>query len=142
MTWAGLEWKFRGKPSVLGACSGLVAGLACITQAAGYVTLMPALLIGVVGAAVCYTACTRLKAHFGYDDSLDVFGVHGVAGTLGRSADRASSPPGPPAPCDGGQTARPARRRPAAEGPDRGGAGRLGPGHRRHVRDSQGARRG
>ena len=83
LTWAALEWKFRGKPSLLGACSGLVAGLATITQAAGYVKLMPALMIGMVGAAACYLACTRLKAYFGYDDSLDVFGVHGVAGTLG-----------------------------------------------------------
>jgi ammonium transporter, Amt family len=83
ITWAALEWKYRGKPSLLGVCSGLVAGLATITQAAGYVTLMPALLIGAIGAAVCYTACTRVKAYFGYDDSLDVFGVHGVAGTLG-----------------------------------------------------------
>jgi Amt family ammonium transporter len=68
---------------VLGTCSGLVAGLATITQAAGYVTLMPALLIGAAGAAACYHACTRLKVYLGYDDSLDVFGVHGVAGTLG-----------------------------------------------------------
>ncbi len=83
LTWAALEWKFRGKPSLLGTCSGLVAGLATITQAAGYVTLMPALLIGAIGAAVCYTVCTRVKAYFGYDDSLDVFGVHGIAGTLG-----------------------------------------------------------
>jgi Amt family ammonium transporter len=83
MTWAFLEWKFRGKPSTLGVCSGLVAGLACITQAAGYVTLMPALAFGVIGAAACYGACTRLKVRFGYDDALDVFGVHGVAGTLG-----------------------------------------------------------
>jgi Amt family ammonium transporter len=83
VTWAALEWKFRGKPSLLGACSGLVAGLATITQAAGYVTLMPALLIGAIGAAVCYTACTRVKAYLRYDDSLDVFGVHGVAGTFG-----------------------------------------------------------
>ena len=83
ITWALLEWKFRGKPSTLGACSGLVAGLACITQAAGYVTLMPALAFGILGGAACYTACTKLKARFGYDDSLDVFGVHGIAGTLG-----------------------------------------------------------
>jgi Amt family ammonium transporter len=83
LVWSALEWKFRGKPSVLGACSGLVAGLATITQAAGYVTLMPALAIGAIGAAVCYTMCTAVKAHFGYDDSLDVFGVHGIAGTLG-----------------------------------------------------------
>jgi ammonium transporter, Amt family len=83
ITWAALEWYLRGKPSVLGVCSGLVAGLATITQAAGYVTLGPALLIGVIGAAVCYSTCTVVKVHFGYDDSLDVFGVHGVAGTLG-----------------------------------------------------------
>jgi Amt family ammonium transporter len=83
LTWAGLEWFYRGKPSVLGCCSGLVAGLACVTQAAGYVSLMPALAIGVVGGAACCTACTLVKARFGYDDSLDVFGVHGVAGTLG-----------------------------------------------------------
>ena len=83
LTWAALEWMRRGKPSILGTCSGLVAGLACVTQAAGYVTLMPALAIGAIGAAVCYTACTFVKTRFGYDDSLDVFGVHGVAGTLG-----------------------------------------------------------
>jgi Amt family ammonium transporter len=83
LTWAALEWMYRGKPSVLGTCSGLVAGLATITQAAGYVTLMPALGIGVLGAFACYHACTRLKVYLGYDDSLDVFGVHGIAGTLG-----------------------------------------------------------
>ena len=83
ITWAALEWYFRGKPSVLGVCSGLVAGLATITQAAGYVTLGHALLIGVIGATVCYTTCTVVKSFFGYDDSLDVFGVHGIAGTLG-----------------------------------------------------------
>jgi len=83
ITWAVLEWYLRGKPSILGVCSGLVAGLATITQAAGFVTLGPALLIGVIGAAVCYTMCTAVKVFFGYDDSLDVFGVHGVAGTLG-----------------------------------------------------------
>ncbi len=83
VTWAALEWKIRGKPSILGVCSGLVAGLACVTQAAGYVTPMPAMLFGVIGATVCYLACTRLKTALGYDDSLDVFGVHGVAGTLG-----------------------------------------------------------
>jgi Amt family ammonium transporter len=83
LAWATLEWRLRGKPSVLGVCSGIVAGLACITQAAGYVALMPALLIGAAGATACYCVCTRVKAHFGYDDSLDVFGVHGIAGTLG-----------------------------------------------------------
>ena len=83
ITWAALEWYFRGKPSVLGVCSGLVAGLATITQAAGFVTLGHALIIGAIGATLCYTACTVVKSFFGYDDSLDVFGVHGIAGTAG-----------------------------------------------------------
>ncbi len=83
LTWAGLEWIFRGKPSVLGACSGVVAGLVCITPASGFVTAMPALIMGVAVSCVCYTACTVVKAKFGYDDSLDAFGVHGVGGTLG-----------------------------------------------------------
>ncbi len=83
LTWAGLEWVFRGKPSVLGTCSGVVAGLVCITPASGYVTAMPALLMGVAVSCVCYTACTLVKTMFGYDDSLDAFGVHGVGGTLG-----------------------------------------------------------
>jgi len=83
LTWAGLEWIFRGKPSVLGACSGVVAGLVCITPASGFVHPMPALLMGVAVSCVCYTACTVIKARFGYDDSLDAFGVHGVGGTLG-----------------------------------------------------------
>lgn len=83
LTWAGLEWIFRGKPSVLGACSGVVAGLVCITPASGFVTAMSALIMGVAVSCVCYTACTAIKARFGYDDSLDAFGVHGVGGTLG-----------------------------------------------------------
>ena len=83
LTWAGLEWIFRGKPSVLGACSGVVAGLVCITPASGFVTPMYALAMGVAVSCVCYTACTLVKSRFGYDDSLDAFGVHGVGGTLG-----------------------------------------------------------
>jgi Amt family ammonium transporter len=83
LTWAGLEWVFRGKPSVLGACSGVVAGLVCITPASGFVTAMSALIMGVAVSCVCYTACTLVKSRFGYDDSLDAFGVHGVGGTLG-----------------------------------------------------------
>jgi Amt family ammonium transporter len=83
VTWALIEWILRGKPTVLGACSGVVAGLVCITPAAGYVTLMPALLMGVLVSIVCYTACTKLKSRFKYDDSLDAFGIHGVGGTLG-----------------------------------------------------------
>ena len=74
----------RGKPSVLGACSGVVAGLVCITPASGFVTPMPALLMGVAVSCVCYTACTLVKSRFGYDDSLDAFGVHGVAAPWAR----------------------------------------------------------
>jgi Amt family ammonium transporter len=83
LTWPALEWVIRRKPTVLGACSGAVAGLVCITPAAGYVTAMPALLMGAAAGAICYFACTSLKSTFGYDDSLDAFGVHGVGGTLG-----------------------------------------------------------
>jgi Amt family ammonium transporter len=83
LTWAGLEWIFRRKPTLLGACSGVVAGLVCITPASGYVTAMPALLMGVAVSCVCFTACTTIKSRFGYDDSLDAFGVHGMGGTLG-----------------------------------------------------------
>jgi Amt family ammonium transporter len=83
LSWAGMEWVFRGKPTLLGACSGAVAGLVCITPAAGYVTAMPSLIMGVAAGIACYLACTWLKGRFGYDDSLDAFGVHGVGGTLG-----------------------------------------------------------
>lgn len=83
LTWAGLEWIFRGKPSVLGACSGAVAGLVCITPGSGTCSPVSGMIIGVIGAAVCYWACTSLKSAFKYDDSLDAFGVHGVGGTVG-----------------------------------------------------------
>jgi len=83
LAWAGMEWITRGKPSVLGACSGAVAGLVCITPASGFVTPMSALIMGAAAGIVCYYACTKFKNTFGYDDSLDAFGVHGVGGTLG-----------------------------------------------------------
>jgi ammonium transporter, Amt family len=83
LTWACIEWLVRGKPSLLGACSGVVAGLVCITPAAGYVTPMSALAMGVAVGVVCFWSCTWLKHKFRYDDSLDAFGVHGVGGTLG-----------------------------------------------------------
>ncbi|MEX2187349.1 MAG: ammonium transporter [Pirellulales bacterium] len=83
LAWAGMEWLTRGKPSALGAASGLVAGLVCITPASGFVTPMPALIMGAAAGVVCFYACTTLKSKFGYDDSLDAFGVHGVGGTLG-----------------------------------------------------------
>ncbi|MGW8258004.1 MAG: ammonium transporter, partial [Thermoguttaceae bacterium] len=83
LTWAFIDWMIRGKPTVLGTCSGVVAGLVCVTPASGFVTPMSAILMGIAVGVVCYLACTKLKAFFGYDDSLDVFGVHGVGGTLG-----------------------------------------------------------
>jgi Amt family ammonium transporter len=83
LAWPTLEWILRGKPTVLGASSGAVAGLVCITPAAGYVQPMPAILIGLAAGAVCYFACTTIKNKFKYDDSLDAFGVHGIGGTLG-----------------------------------------------------------
>ncbi len=83
LAWAGMEWITRGKPSVLGACSGAVAGLVCITPASGHVQPIWAIVMGLSGGIVCYFACTTLKSKLGYDDSLDAFGVHGVGGTLG-----------------------------------------------------------
>ena len=83
LAWAGMEWIIRGKPSVLGAASGAVAGLVVITPASGYVQPMPALAMGAAAGVVCFLACTQLKRTFKYDDSLDAFGVHGVGGTLG-----------------------------------------------------------
>jgi Amt family ammonium transporter len=77
------EWWQKGKPSVLGAASGMVAGLAAITPASGFVSIPAALVIGFLAGACCYLAVTKLKSTFGYDDSLDVFGVHGVGSTLG-----------------------------------------------------------
>ncbi len=83
LAWASMEWILRGKPTVLGTASGAVAGLVCITPAAGYVLMMPALIIGAAAGIVCCLACLYLKPKLGYDDSLDAFGVHGIGGTLG-----------------------------------------------------------
>lgn len=83
LAWSIAEWVQRGKPSALGACSGAVAGLVCITPAAGFVTPVAGLILGLAAGFVCYYACTVIKNKFGYDDSLDAFGVHGVGGTLG-----------------------------------------------------------
>jgi len=81
--WSAAEWLEKGKASVLGAISGAVAGLVAITPAAGFVGPMSALAIGAIAGVVCYLMVTRVKSKFGYDDSLDVFGVHGAGGTLG-----------------------------------------------------------
>jgi len=83
--WMFTEWLGRGKPTVLGAASGAVAGLVAITPAAGFVGPVAAIVIGLVAGALCYKAC-NLKTKFGYDDSLDVVGVHGVGGTWGALA--------------------------------------------------------
>ncbi len=83
--WMFTEWAMRGKPTVLGAASGAVAGLVAITPASGYVGPLSSMVIGAVAGALCYTAC-NFKSRFGYDDSLDVVGVHGVGGTWGALA--------------------------------------------------------
>ena len=82
-TWAMLEYMLRGKPSVLGFCSGAVGGLVVITPACGYVDPTGAVIIGVAAGVVPFFACTKLKSWFHYDDALDTFGVHAVGGTLG-----------------------------------------------------------
>jgi len=81
--WPLIEWITRGKPSVLGFCSGIVAGLVVITPACGFVTAGSAVLIGIFAGVVPYLACSFLKKMIGYDDALDTFGVHGVGGSLG-----------------------------------------------------------
>jgi ammonium transporter, Amt family len=83
LAWMAVEWMRLGKPTVLGAISGAVAGLVAITPASGFVTPMAALLIGVAAGSACYLMSTAVKRRFGYDDSLDVFGIHGAGGTLG-----------------------------------------------------------
>jgi Amt family ammonium transporter len=82
-TWPALEWLTRGKPTVLGFCSGVVGGLVVITPCAGFVSVSASVLIGVLAGVVPFFACTKLKSAFKYDDALDTFGVHGVGGTLG-----------------------------------------------------------
>lgn len=81
--WCAAEWVKHGKPGILGACSGAVAGLVCITPAAGAVTPIDGIILGLVAGVGCFWACTSLKNKLGYDDSLDAFGVHGVGGTIG-----------------------------------------------------------
>ncbi len=86
LAWVLVEWIHRGKPTVLGIVTGAVGGLVAITPASGYVSVGSALLIGVGCAGVCYMGVNWLKPRFGYDDSLDVFGVHGLGGTWGAIA--------------------------------------------------------
>ncbi|KJR41209.1 ammonia channel protein [Candidatus Magnetoovum chiemensis] len=82
VTWVIVEWKHHGKPTMFGAATGSIAGLATITPAAGFVAPLPALIIGIAAGLICYTAL-NLKVRIGYDDSLDAFGVHGVGGAIG-----------------------------------------------------------
>jgi len=83
ITWAFIEWFKIGKPTVLGASSGAVAGLVCITPAAGFVQPMWAIPMGAFASVVCFWCCSVLKQKLGYDDALDAFGIHGVGGTVG-----------------------------------------------------------
>ncbi|OGS39564.1 MAG: ammonia channel protein [Elusimicrobia bacterium RIFOXYD2_FULL_34_30] len=83
LTWIIIEWKVTGKPTVLGGATGAVAGLVAITPAAGFVTPISAIFIGILVGVVCYVSVVVIKQKFKYDDSLDAFGVHGVGGTLG-----------------------------------------------------------
>jgi Amt family ammonium transporter len=85
LSWMAMDWIYRGKPTVLGAASGAVAGLVAITPASGFVGPISAIWIGIAGGVVCSIACS-LKPKLGYDDSLDVVGVHGVGGTVGALA--------------------------------------------------------
>jgi len=83
LVWMAIEWRTHGKPSALGFVTGAVAGLAAVTPASGFVGPLGAVVIGIVSALACYYASTSVKKRFGYDDSLDVFGVHGIGGIAG-----------------------------------------------------------
>jgi Amt family ammonium transporter len=86
LSWLLVEWIFKGKPSLLGLASGVVAGLVAVTPASGYAGPMGALVLGLVAGAVCFFFCTAIKSALGYDDTLDVFGVHAVGGFVGAIA--------------------------------------------------------
>ncbi len=82
-TWMLVEWMMRGKPTVVGICTGAVAGLVAITPASGFVGPVGSLCIGIAAGSFCYWGCTGLKHMLGYDDALDAFGVHAVGGAVG-----------------------------------------------------------
>lgn len=86
LSWVLVEWRMHGKPTVLGAASGCIAGLVSITPAAGFVSALSAIAIGLLGGVICFLSVSVMKAKLGYDDSLDAFGVHGVGGTWGALA--------------------------------------------------------
>jgi Amt family ammonium transporter len=83
IAWAILEWLANGQPTMLGTVTGAIAGLAAITPAAGFVSVMPSLIIGLLASVFCFIAVAVIKPKFGYDDSLDAFGVHGISGIWG-----------------------------------------------------------
>jgi Amt family ammonium transporter len=83
LAWMFTEWMTKGKPSVLGIASGAVAGLVAITPASGFVGVLGAFIIGIAAGVICYFAATSVKRAFGYDDSLDAFGVHCIGGIVG-----------------------------------------------------------
>ena len=84
--WVATEWLHHGKPTVLGAISGCVAGLVAITPGSGFVGPMSSIIIGLVAGIICYFAVSTLKTKLGYDDALDAFGIHGIGGTWGAIA--------------------------------------------------------
>ncbi|MDQ8698630.1 ammonium transporter [Hyphomicrobium sp. LHD-15] len=86
LSWIAVEWLVKGRPSLLGLASGVVAGLVAVTPAAGFAGPMGAIVLGLVAGALCFIACTGIKNLFRYDDSLDVFGVHGIGGIIGAIA--------------------------------------------------------
>ena len=86
VSWVLVEWLYSGKPTVLGAVSGCVAGLVAITPGAGFVSPLSAIIIGLAGGVICFFSVSVMKAKLGYDDALDAFGVHGVGGTFGAIA--------------------------------------------------------
>jgi Amt family ammonium transporter len=83
LTWMFIEWKAIGKPTILGGATGAVAGLVAVTPAAGFVSPVSAICIGIMAGIICYISVSVIKQKLAYDDSLDAFGVHGVGGTLG-----------------------------------------------------------
>ncbi len=83
LVWMFIEWITTGKPTVLGLASGMIAGLAAVTPASGFVNVIGAIVIGAAAGAACYFCVSKVKPIFGYDDALDVFGIHGIAGILG-----------------------------------------------------------
>jgi len=83
LSWLFVEWAAKGKPSLLGAASGAIAGLVAVTPAAGFAGPMGSIILGLIAGGVCFIFCSTVKNTFGYDDTLDVFGIHGVGGIIG-----------------------------------------------------------